>query len=221
MRPPSPPPTLRAASAGAAENELRAVLVDILADADIALDDTARWPDVVLAFIGRDPGARNVYVVSGDSGNGLAHATLAAPLITALIVDGEHPWAALYDPARKRLTGDWLEENANVALQYRDWLAAGDSNDVAALPPGQGAVIRHGLHRFALYRNEDGSLSALSARCPHLGCAVRWNALERSWDCPCHGSRFAAADGHVLNGPARSGLEPLAGERVDGVSSAA
>ncbi|MCQ4165074.1 FAD-dependent oxidoreductase [Tahibacter harae] len=174
-----------------------------------------------LAFIGRDPGARNVYVVSGDSGNGLTHATLAAPLITALIVDGEHPWAALYDPARKRLTGDWLEENANVALQYRDWLAAGDSNDVAALPPGQGAVIRHGLHRFALYRNEDGSLSALSARCPHLGCAVRWNALERSWDCPCHGSRFAAADGHVLNGPARSGLEPLAGERIDGVSSAA
>ena len=63
------------------------------------------------------------------------------------------------------------------------------------------------MHRFALYRSVDDEIRAFSARCPHLGCSVRWNAIEKSWDCPCHGSRFAAHDGRVLNGPALKGLE--------------
>ncbi len=166
-----------------------------------------------LAFIGRDPGEDHIYVVSGDSGNGLTHATLAAPLLTALVRGETHPWQSVYDPARKRLNGAWLEENANVAAQYRDWLAAGDIDAVAGLAPGAGAVVRHGLHRFAFHRDDAGTLHAFSARCPHLGCAVRWNAVERSWDCPCHGSRFAAADGRVLNGPADRGLEAIAAEQ--------
>ncbi|WP_257385742.1 FAD-dependent oxidoreductase [Tahibacter caeni] len=159
-----------------------------------------------LAFIGADPGQRQVYVVSGDSGNGLTHGTLAAPLLTALIRGEGHAWRDLYDPARKRLNATWLEENANAAVQYRDWLGHGDA---AAVAMGSGAVVRHGLHRFALYRDDNGELHAFSARCPHLGCVVHWNALERSWDCPCHGSRFGATDGQVLNGPAASGLDPL------------
>jgi glycine/D-amino acid oxidase-like deaminating enzyme/nitrite reductase/ring-hydroxylating ferredoxin subunit len=160
-----------------------------------------------LAFIGVDPGAKNVFLVTGDSGNGLTHGTLAGPLLAALIRGDDHPWRRVYDPGRKRLNGTWLEENANVGLQYRDWLSAGDVGSGSRIAKGEGAVIRHGLHRFALYRSVDDVVHAFSARCPHLGCAVRWNAIEKSWDCPCHGSRFAAHDGHVLNGPALNGLE--------------
>jgi glycine/D-amino acid oxidase-like deaminating enzyme/nitrite reductase/ring-hydroxylating ferredoxin subunit len=160
-----------------------------------------------LAFIGADRGAKNIFVATGDSGNGLTHGTLAGPLLAALIHGEDHPWRSLYDPSRKRLNGTWLEENASVALQYRDWLSSGDTESGARIPTGEGAVVRHGLHRLALYRSNDSVLHAFSARCPHLGCSVRWNAIEKSWDCPCHGSRFAALDGHVLNGPALSGLE--------------
>ena len=116
-------------------------------------------------------------------------------------------WRRLYDTGRKRLNGTWLQENANVGLQYRDWLSSGDADSAASIARGAGAVVRHGLHRLALYRSADDVLHAFSARCPHLGCSVRWNAVEKSWDCPCHGSRFAAEDGHVLNGPALQGLD--------------
>lgn len=169
-----------------------------------------------VAHIGRDPGGEdNVYVITGDSGNGLTHGTLAGPLIAGLIDTGVHPWADLYDPRRKpfRGAGGWLHENINVALQYRDWLASGAAESLAELGREQGAIIRHGLHRVAAYRDGNGVIHSYSARCPHLGCAVRWNGRERSWDCPCHGSRFDPVDGRVLNGPAATGLSPLAAER--------
>ncbi|HEY0179868.1 MAG TPA: FAD-dependent oxidoreductase [Dokdonella sp.] len=162
-----------------------------------------------LGFIGADPGGRDgVYVVTGDSGNGLTHGTLAGPLIAALIDGREHPWRELYDPRRRplRALGTWLAENANVAAQYGDRLGPGRARPLAR---GDGAVVREGLHRIAVHRDADGALHAFSALCPHLGCAVRWNAIERSWDCPCHGSRFDARDGRVLDGPAAHGLTPL------------
>lgn len=166
-----------------------------------------------LAFIGADPGGEdNVFVATGDSGNGVTHGTLAGLLIADLIMGRENPWAELYDPKRKlvRSPGGWLRENANVALQYRDWLGAGDMRDVDALAPGEGAVLRRGVHRVAAYRNGDGDVRMFSARCPHLGCAVRWSPQEKSWDCPCHGSRFDAQTGAVLNGPASAPLAPFA-----------
>jgi glycine/D-amino acid oxidase-like deaminating enzyme/nitrite reductase/ring-hydroxylating ferredoxin subunit len=160
-----------------------------------------------LAFIGPDPGGeRNVYVVTGDSGNGVTHGTLAGFLIADLVAGRPTPWASVYDPRRlARHATEWLSENANVAAQYADWLRPGDGV-VAALAAGEGAVVRRGLHRYAVFRCADGRLSAFSARCPHLGCAVRWSATEKSWDCPCHGSRFDSQTGAVLNGPAVTGL---------------
>jgi glycine/D-amino acid oxidase-like deaminating enzyme/nitrite reductase/ring-hydroxylating ferredoxin subunit len=166
-----------------------------------------------LAFIGKDPGGEdNVYVATGDSGNGITHGTLAGLLLTDIIMERENPWADLYDPRRKlvRSPGGWLRENANVALQYRDWLGAGDVHDPYQLAPGEGAVMRHGIHRVAVYRTGEGEVLAFSARCPHLGCAVRWSPQEKSWDCPCHGSRFDAQTGAVLNGPASDPLAPFA-----------
>lgn len=167
-----------------------------------------------LAFIGADPGGEeNVYVATGDSGNGVTHGTLAGLLLADLIMGRENPWAELYDPKRKlvRSPGGWLRENANVALQYRDWLGRGDIRDVDALAPGEGAVIRRGVHRVAAYRTGDGEVRTFSARCPHLGCVVHWSPQEKSWDCPCHGSRFDAQTGAVLNGPASEPLAPFEG----------
>lgn len=162
-----------------------------------------------LAFIGADPDNDNVYLVTGDSGNGITHGTLAGLLISDLIQARDNPWAGLYDPARKpvRGGGEWLRENANAALQYRDWVRPGEVSSAGEIARGTGAVLRRGLHRIAAYRSADGQLHAFNARCPHLGCVVRWSSEEKSWDCPCHGSRFDAASGAILNGPTS---EPLA-----------
>lgn len=162
-----------------------------------------------LGFIGRDAGSDRVFVVTGDSGNGITHATLAAPLIAALVADRPHPWQALYASDRRHLNREWLHENANVVKQYADWIGPSDPIAPDELVPGSGGVVRVGLHRYAVCRDGDGHLHAFSARCPHLGGSVRWNADETSWDCPCHGSRFSAFDGAVLNGPAVIGLEPV------------
>lgn len=160
-----------------------------------------------LAFIGRNPGDNHVFVATGDSGNGMTHGTIAGMLLTDLIVDRENPWASAYNPSRKPLkaAGEFVKENANVAVQYKDWLTAGDVAKVDDIRPGEGAVIRHRLHKIAVYRDALGAVSALDATCPHLGCIVEWNSTEKSWDCPCHGSRFDA-QGRVINGPATAGL---------------
>ncbi|WP_343199454.1 FAD-dependent oxidoreductase [Stenotrophomonas sp. MYb238] len=168
-------------------------------------------PDDGLAFIGADPDNENVYLVSGDSGNGLTHGTLAALLLTDLVLGRDNPWAALYAPGRHRLlsAGNWLRENANTALQYRDWLASVPADALAGLARGSGRVVRCGVHQVAVYRSGDGMLHAHNARCTHMGCVVRWSSEEKSWDCPCHGSRFKATSGAILNGPASEPLAPF------------
>ncbi|HKS04042.1 MAG TPA: FAD-dependent oxidoreductase [Chthoniobacterales bacterium] len=178
-------------------------------------DVTDRWSGQVMepadgvAYIGRNPGEKNVYVVTGDSGNGITHGLIAGMLIGDLIAGRENPWAKLYDPSRKtlkpRAVADYIAENANVAAQFRDYVTPGSAKSVGDISPGQGAVLRHGLKKVATYRDEQGNLHAFSAVCPHLGCVVRWDACEKTWDCPCHGSRFDALGG-VINGPAISDL---------------
>lgn len=164
-----------------------------------------------LAFIGPDPsGQENVYIHTGDSGNGLTHGTLGARLIVDLIEGRENPWAPLYDPSRKSLGSirDLMTENLNAVGQYADWVTGSDVDSLAALRPGQGAVIRQGLRKLAVYRDEHGRLHQHSAVCPHLHALVRWNDVEKTWDCPAHGSRFAP-DGRVVNGPANRDLSSV------------
>jgi glycine/D-amino acid oxidase-like deaminating enzyme/nitrite reductase/ring-hydroxylating ferredoxin subunit len=173
-----------------------------------------RWSGQVMepvdgmGFIGRNPGDDNVYIVTGDSGNGMTHGTIAGLLISDLIGGARNPWEKLYDPSRKSApaTGEFARENLNVAGQYAEHLTSGDVDSVSKLARGQGAILRRGMHKVAVYRDEQDGLHQLSAVCTHLGCIVEWNAAERTWDCPCHGSRFASDDGHVLNGPATRGL---------------
>jgi glycine/D-amino acid oxidase-like deaminating enzyme/nitrite reductase/ring-hydroxylating ferredoxin subunit len=169
-----------------------------------------------LGFIGRNPmDEPNVFIATGDSGMGMTHGTIAGLLLTDLIVGRDNPWAGLYDPSRKRLGAglEFTKENLNVAAQYTSWLTRSEVSSVDQLQPGQGAVIRHGLKKIAAYRDEQGALHECSATCPHMMCVVSWNSNEKTWDCPCHGSRFDC-HGHVINGPANVDLEPI-GQHIE------
>jgi nitrite reductase/ring-hydroxylating ferredoxin subunit len=178
-----------------------------------------RWSGQVMepvdymGFIGRNPGDDNVYIVTGDSGQGMTHGTLAGRLITDLILGRLNAWSELYDPGRIsiRTAPEYLRENLNVAEQYTDWIKRGDASSADEIAPGTGALLRQDRKIIAAYRDDEGVLHELSAVCTHLKCIVQWNAAEKSWDCPCHGSRFGV-DGHVLNGPAVAGLERIESE---------
>lgn len=169
-----------------------------------------RWSGQVLepfdylSFTGRNPdGAENVFMHSGDSGNGITHGIMAGILLADLILGRENPWEKLYDPKRisLRATPEFLRENIDVASHYRELITRGDVSSASEIAPGEGAVYLRGRTRIAGYRDEEGVLHERSASCTHLRCIVHWNTTEKSWDCPCHGSRFDPY-GRVLNGPA-------------------
>jgi glycine/D-amino acid oxidase-like deaminating enzyme/nitrite reductase/ring-hydroxylating ferredoxin subunit len=164
-----------------------------------------------LAFIGRYPKVGdNVYVITGDSGHGMTHGTIGGMIIRDLVAGRENPWADLYEPSRvtMRSLGEVAVENLNTLPQYGKWLTPGDAASPRQIAAGEGAVIRHGFSKVAVYRDDQGRLHTMSAVCPHLGCLVNWNGTEKTWDCPCHGSRFSA-EGKVLNGPANTDLQPV------------
>jgi len=161
-----------------------------------------------LAFIGRNPmDKNNVYIATGDSGNGMTHGTIAGLLLCDMIMGRPNPWEKLYDPSRITLKalGEFAKENFNVAKQYTDVLLAGDVESVDEIKAGAGAVISRGLKKVAVYRDPKGEIHERSAVCRHLGCIVNWNTMENTWDCPCHGSRYDAM-GKVFQGPANSDL---------------
>ena len=164
-------------------------------------------PNDQMAFIGRNPGDENVYIATGDSGNGMTHGTIAGMLIPDLILGVENRWTKLYDPARvtARSALPFLRENLNVAAQYADWVKPGEVSSPDEIKPGEGAIMREGAKKYAVYRDDDGAVHVRSAVCTHLYCVVDWNSVERTWDCPCHGSRFDRF-GKVVNGPAVSDL---------------
>lgn len=164
-----------------------------------------------LAYIGRNPGADdNVYIATGDSGNGLTHGVIASLILPDLIQGREHPWAETYRPGRlpAKATGEMTRHNLKTAARYAGWVRGAPIAEERALEPGQGALIRHGLRPVAVYRDMDGAFHHMSAICPHLKCIVNWNSSEQTWDCPCHGSRFDRR-GVVINGPANRNLARL------------
>jgi glycine/D-amino acid oxidase-like deaminating enzyme/nitrite reductase/ring-hydroxylating ferredoxin subunit len=167
-------------------------------------------PADALGYIGAARGLKNVYLVSGDSGNGLTNGAIAGLLLPALIRGDDHRWAELYAPTRSRHHGiaTLVHEAVSSVAPYTDWVSSSDVRTLAEIAPGHGAVLRHGVHRVAAFRDEGGSCTLRSARCPHLHGVVRWNPVERTWDCPAHGSRFDAC-GRVLNAPAGGDLATL------------
>jgi nitrite reductase/ring-hydroxylating ferredoxin subunit len=176
-----------------------------------------RWSGQVMepvdgiAFIGRNPlDEDNVYIATGDSGQGMTHGTIAGILLTDMIQGRKNNWEDLYSPSRIRLKSlpEYASENINVAGQYADYVTAGDIKSESELKPGEGAIMREGVSKVAVHRDESGQVHKLTAICPHLGCVVAWNSTEKTWDCPCHGSRFSA-EGRVYQGPANGDLSPV------------
>ena len=162
-------------------------------------------PNDRLAFIGRNPGDEdNVFIVTGTAGTGMTYGTIAGMLLSDIITGKKNKLESVYDPSRTTL-GDipkTIEEGFKTTAPYLDWLS---SDDKKSLHPGEGKVVSKGFEKIAVYKDENGNVNALSAVCTHLGCIVNFNNAEKSWDCPCHGSRFGL-DGEVLNGPA---IKPL------------
>jgi glycine/D-amino acid oxidase-like deaminating enzyme/nitrite reductase/ring-hydroxylating ferredoxin subunit len=168
-----------------------------------------------LGFIGRNPiGPGNVFVATGDSGQGMTHGTIAGMLISDLVLGKKNPWEKLYDPGRVSLkaTPEFVRANLQVAGHYLEWLTGSEAevDTTREIARGSGAVVRrgHGRTPIAVYRDEDGVRHEMSAVCTHLGCIVHWNDVGKTWDCPCHGSRFEPK-GEVMNGPAPVGLRPV------------
>ena len=164
-----------------------------------------------LAFIGKYSDSEpNVYLITGDSGMGMTHGTIGGMLVSDLILGKENPWAEVYEPSRLATQSivEAVPEVIKSTVPYVDWATGGDVSSIDEIKNGEGAIIREGASKIAVYRDEDGKFYKRSAVCTHMGCIVRFNSAETTWDCPCHGSRFGV-DGHVINTPAISPLEPV------------
>ena len=180
-------------------------------------------PQDSIAFIGHNPGdnRNNIYIATGDSGNGITHGTIAGILLTDLILGKNNPWTALYDPSRKprKVPGAKSEEVGEIQSQEAEKPTDQDEQEndkrsssksekkmksLENLKERQGIVLEE--EKIAAYKDPKGQLHTYSAVCTHLGCTVTWNNSEKSFDCPCHGSRFSSS-GTVINGPANTGLE--------------
>ena len=158
-----------------------------------------------LPYLGRAPGWTRVYVVTGLGGNGTTLGTAGALLVADLILGRRSAWTALYAPERIPAVGETaLREVAVASLSY---IGAPDVESTAQIERDQGRTLLRDEERIAVYRDPQGALHAVSAVCTHMGCLVRFNDAERTWDCPCHGSRYSI-DGAVLEGPAVHALAP-------------
>lgn len=161
-----------------------------------------------LALAGRDLVSENVYVITGQTGIGMTHSTIGALIVSDQIAGRANPWAELYAPDRAPLRGlgEVVSEGLNVLGQYTELLKGGEVSSELEIPAGSGAVMGWGPGKVAVYRDEQGVVHRRSAICSHLGCVVGWNDAEKTWDCPCHGSRFDPY-GKVVNGPAPTDLD--------------
>lgn len=175
---------------------------------------THRWSGQVvetvdgLPFIG--PTSESQFIATGFSGDGMTFGTIAAMMARDWVHGEEGAWSKLFDPSRRcaSVALEYLKENKDFPIRMITDRLHVKEGEPASLRPGEAAVMDHDGKRVAASRRADGTLQVCSAVCPHLGCIVAWNAAERTWDCPCHGSRFQE-DGRVIAGPAERDLGPL------------
>jgi glycine/D-amino acid oxidase-like deaminating enzyme/nitrite reductase/ring-hydroxylating ferredoxin subunit len=177
---------------------------------------THRWSGQVietnddLPYIGET--AERQFVATGFSGNGMTFGTLSAMMFADRVAGRANPWAELFDPGRTKVKSgmwDYIKENADYPYYLiRDRFAGTSGRPLRSMPRGTGDVIEMNGQPAAVYRGLDGQLHVRSAVCTHMGCYVHFNPAERTWDCPCHGSRFKV-NGEVMAGPAEAPLEPI------------
>jgi Rieske Fe-S protein len=188
---------------------LEARLRSLLDDVEV----THRWSGQVietpdgLPYIGQS--AAHQYSGTGYAGNGLTFGTLAGIMIADAILERPNPWSELFDPSRKALTRgvwDYLKENIDYPYYLiRDRFVGAEARSLRTIKRDQGQIVERNGAKIAAYRDPAGVITQRSAVCTHMGCVVAWNTAERTWDCPCHGSRFTP-DGAVISGPAESPL---------------
>jgi glycine/D-amino acid oxidase-like deaminating enzyme/nitrite reductase/ring-hydroxylating ferredoxin subunit len=187
------------------EAHLRAIVPDV--------ELTHRWSGQVietpdgLPYIGQS--AEHQYSATGYAGNGLTFGTLAALITSDAILGRTNPWPELFEPTRKALTRglwDYVKENADYPFYLiRDRFAGAEAKSLRAVRRGEGKILERNGATVAAYRDTAGKVTLRSAICTHMGCTVAWNTAERTWDCPCHGSRFKPT-GEVISGPAEAPL---------------
>ena len=160
-----------------------------------------------LPFIG--PNESDQFIATGYNGNGFTFGVIAAAMARDWVTGVKNPWRDLFSPTRKKVRGgtwDYIRENKDYPYYLiRDRLRAPEGKSLRAVKRGEGKILKLGRKKLAVYRDENGRVKKMSAVCTHMGCFVRWNQTEGTWDCPCHGSRFSAK-GKVLSGPAETPL---------------
>ncbi|HEY5969189.1 MAG TPA: FAD-dependent oxidoreductase [Chitinophagaceae bacterium] len=162
-----------------------------------------------LPYIGQLPGHDKIFVATGFGGNGMPYSTVAALLLTKMITNQDSPYKDLYDPNRlKPVAGftNFVSHNVDVVKQFASkWFSHEDLHELAELATDEGKIVNFKDEKIAIYKDKNGGIHALSPTCTHVGCEVKWNNAELTWDCPCHGARYSY-DGRVMNGPATKNL---------------
>lgn len=165
-----------------------------------------------LPYIGLLPGHDDIYTATGFIGNGMVYGAISGKIIADQIVGIESPYTDLFRPSRiKPIAGftEFVKENADVISKFIGMRFSYEQvSSLVELAPGDALLADWEGNKVALYKDEHGKVFAVDPVCPHAGCLVAWNSAEKSWDCPCHGGRYAP-DGCWLTGPAKKGLQPL------------
>jgi glycine/D-amino acid oxidase-like deaminating enzyme/nitrite reductase/ring-hydroxylating ferredoxin subunit len=180
-----------------------------------------RWSGQVMEpvddapFLGRNPGDRRIFVITGDSGQGMTNGVAGSIVVRDLIVKGGSVYEELFDPGRKPVGAalEYMQENLTAVKNMADRFLGTRQTEADELQPGQGAVIRHKGENVAAWRSPEGTLSMRSAVCTHVGCLIQWNGFEQCWDCPCHGSHFSAT-GEAINAPAIKNLKDVTDDQA-------
>ncbi|WP_071885469.1 FAD-dependent oxidoreductase [Rufibacter tibetensis] len=182
-----------------------------------------------LPYIGRKHSGSEIFVATGFEADGLTYGTLSAMILSDLILGKENQWADMYSPTRHqplKAAPKFIKENVDVMVQYlKDLPYRSQVEELADIDSGEGKNIELDGKNYGAYRDETGKLHVVSAVCTHMACLVHFNKAEKSWDCPCHGSRFDV-DGRVLEGPAYLDLsrmqdKPSSSNRYKKLTSAA
>ncbi len=161
-------------------------------------------------FIGRFPESDHIYVATGFKGTGMTYATVAGMLLSDIITKGESPWQDLYNPGRFKLTAEGVElvkRNVHVAETFVLGRGA-EIKDISKMKNEDAGIAEVHGQKIAVYKDDEGEIHAVKPACAHMGCFVSWNGAERSWDCPCHGSRYDYY-GQVIQSPATANLERI------------
>jgi Rieske Fe-S protein len=164
-----------------------------------------------IPYIGKlTPNSENIYVATGFNGWGMTGGTLSAMVLKDYVQGLKNPLMEIVNPFRGQLFksgGKLIKQNLHIGKMFlKDKLGKAEVESIDDIPEGEGRIVKIKGEKIAVYKDEKGKLIKLSAKCPHMGCTVNWNSAEKSWDCPCHGSRFDK-EGKAIHGPALARLE--------------